>query len=136
MCFSNNRTAFKYDNLDTIDFLARNNSTPIPSGCPPLDWQNAVDGRRRMSFVRQLPPTSEGRSFEMRSKVLGVYDKGPGKGTVMEREHVLVDRENGDVYTRSQETAFFVGTGGWGGDRGKSSSGKKEDERSSFRKAS
>ena len=53
----------------------------------------------------------------MRSKVLGVYDKGPGKGTVLEKEHTLVD-EHGEVYSRAWESAVFVGTGGWGGERG------------------
>lgn len=45
----------------------------------------------------------------------------------MERVHDLVDTETGLVYTRSWENCFFIGTGGWGGDRGlysKSGKGK------------
>ncbi|PGH19365.1 hypothetical protein AJ80_04005 [Polytolypa hystricis UAMH7299] len=112
---------FKYSDTDCVNFLARNAARTLPPGCPKLDWRLAVDGRRRMQFVRPLPLTSNGaggRIFEIRSKMLGVYDKGAGKGSVMELEHVLVDKGSGEVYTRAWESAFFVGTGGWGGERG------------------
>lgn len=101
-----------------MDFLARNAAAPIPPGCPSLDWSQAVDGRRRILLERELPPTSESRSWEIRSKVIGIYDKGPGKGTIMEREHVLVDSNTIEVYSRAWETAIFLKSGGWGGDRG------------------
>lgn len=77
-----------------------------------------MDGRRRIMLERELPPISEGRSWEIRSKVLGVYDKGAGKPTIMEREHVLIDRDTKEIYSRAWETAIFLGTGGWGGNRG------------------
>ncbi|KAL1978707.1 hypothetical protein VTN31DRAFT_1566 [Thermomyces dupontii] len=109
---------FKYDEQDVVDFLARNAAAPIPPGCPSLDWSQAVDGRRRILLERELPPTSESRSWEIRSKVIGIYDKGPGKGTIMEREHVLVDSNTNEVYSRAWETAIFLKSGGWGGDRG------------------
>ena len=53
----------------------------------------------------------------MRSRVLGVYDKGVGKHSILEKEHTLVSKE-GEVYSRAWESAVFVGTGGWGGERG------------------
>ncbi|PGH13040.1 hypothetical protein AJ79_03877 [Helicocarpus griseus UAMH5409] len=109
---------FKHTSLSTVDFLARNAVRTLPPGCPPLDWSVAVDGRRRMTFVKPLPPSSEGKTFEIHSKVLGVFDKGKGKGSVMELEHVLKQKESGEVYTRAWESAFFKGTGGWGGERG------------------
>ncbi|OJD10181.1 hypothetical protein AJ78_08701 [Emergomyces pasteurianus Ep9510] len=109
---------FKYTEIDTIDFLAHNASRILPPGCPKLDWSVAVDGKRRMEFLLPLPPTSEGKTWEIRSKVLGVFDKGEGKGTVMEIEHELRQQEDGQVYTRAWESAFFKGTGGWGGQRG------------------
>lgn len=59
-----------------------------------------------------------GANWEIRSKVCSVYDKGPGKGSVLEKEHVLVNTDTGEIYTRAWESAFFVGTGGWGGERG------------------
>jgi len=51
--------------------------------------------------------------------VLGVYDKG--KSSVTETEQRLVDAETGETYTRAVGSAFFVGQGGWGGPKGKSS---------------
>ncbi|KAI5288793.1 hypothetical protein KEM52_001028 [Ascosphaera acerosa] len=121
---------FKHADTDTVDFLARNAATPLPPGCPPLNWGSAVDAKRRLVFYRHVPPSSDagGGVFEMRSRVLGVWDKR--KATMLDLEHTLVKVEPGrageagklskpreTVYTKSYETAFFVGAGGWGGPR-------------------
>lgn len=99
-----------------IDFYASQESNPIP-GVPKLDSRRVLDGQRRIEFLKPLPPTSEGRKFELRSKVLGVYDKGK-PGTVVETEQLLVDKETDEVYTRAVGSGFFVGQGGWGGPKG------------------
>lgn len=70
-----------------------------------------------IQFLKPLPPSSEGKTFELRSKVLGVYDKGK-PGTVVETEQTLVDKKTGAVYTRAVGQGFFVGQGGWGGPKG------------------
>lgn len=70
-----------------------------------------------MQFLKPLPPTSAGRKFELRSKVLGVYDKGKA-GSVVETELNIVDKESGEVYTKAVGSAFFVGQGNWGGPKG------------------
>ena len=98
--------------------MAENGAARLPPGCPPLDWSRAVDGRRRITVYRELPSSSTGAKWEIRSKICSVYDKGPGKGSVLEKEHVLVNVDTGEVYTRAWESALFVGTGGWGGERG------------------
>jgi hypothetical protein len=72
-----------------------------------------------MEFLRPIPVTSEGKKFEVRSKVLGVYDKGK-PGTVVETEQSLVEVGTGEVYTRAVGSGFYVGQGGWGGPKGKS----------------
>lgn len=72
-----------------------------------------------MQFFKKLPVSSEGRKFEVRSKVLGVYDKGKS-GTVVETEQRLVDAETGETYTRAVGSGFYVGQGGWGGPKGMS----------------
>lgn len=77
-----------------------------------------MDGRRRMQFFEKLPVTSAGSEWELRSKIIGIYDKGPGKGMIMERVHDLMDAQTGKVYVRSWENCYFIGTGGWGGERG------------------
>lgn len=70
-----------------------------------------------MTFLRPIPTTSSGRKFELRRRILGVYDKGK-PGTVMETQMDLVDSADGSVYARITGSAFFVGQGGWGGPKG------------------
>lgn len=101
-----------------IDFYARSNSEPI-EGVPKFDTKHVLDGERKLEFYKPIPVTSEGRKFEIRSKVLGVYDKGK-PGTVVETEQRLVDAETGETYTRAVGSGFYVGQGGWGGPKGKS----------------
>jgi peroxisomal enoyl-CoA hydratase 2 len=72
-----------------------------------------------IQFLKPLPPTSVGKKFELRSKVIGVYDKGK-PGTVVETEQTIVDASTGEVYTRAVGSGFFVGQGGWGGPKGPS----------------
>lgn len=107
---------FKHTDQEVIDFYARSNSTPI-EGVPKFDTKHVLDGERKMQFLKPLPVTSKGRKFEVRSKVLGVYDKGKS-GTVVESEHRLVDVESGETYTRAVGSGFYVGQGGWGGPKG------------------
>lgn len=70
-----------------------------------------------MSFLKPLPPTSTGRKFEIRSKVLGVYDKGK-PGTVVDTQQDLVDAGTGETYNRVIGSAFYIGQGNWGGPKG------------------
>ena len=108
-------TAFKRTEQEVIDFYAVSSATPIP-GVPKLDYRRVVDGQRHIEFLKPLPPSSTGKEFEIRSKVLGVYDKGKA-GTVVENETLLVEK-GGDVYTRAVGSGFFVGQGNWGGPKG------------------
>lgn len=107
---------FKHTDSEVVDFYARSNAAPIP-GVPKFDSKRGVDGQRKMEFLKPLPVTSHGRKFEVRSKVLGVYDKGK-PGTVVETEQLLVDAETNEVYTRAIGSGFFIGQGGWGGPKG------------------
>lgn len=100
-----------------IDFYARSAATPIP-GVPKFDNRRVVDGQRYIEFLRPLPPTSAGKTFELQTKVLGVYDKGKA-GSVVETETLLAER-GGRVYTRAVGSSFFIGQGNWGGPKGES----------------
>ena len=125
------RPAFKLTNQDVIDFYAAQASTPIP-GVPKFDSRRVVDGQRLITFLKTLPPTSEGRTFELRNKVIGVYDKGKA-GSVVESQQDIVDKKTGESYARAVSSSFFVGQGNWGGPKGPATqnfpppAGKKPD---------
>ncbi|KAF3909922.1 hypothetical protein ABW21_db0209628 [Orbilia brochopaga] len=109
---------FKHKDQDVIDFYRRTNAVPIP-GVPTFDSKRVVDGQRKLEFRRQIPTSSEGRQFLVKSKVLGVFDKGK-PGTVVETEQVLIERIGSKdiVYCRAVSSGFYVGQGGWGGPKG------------------
>ncbi|KAI1336840.1 Thioesterase/thiol ester dehydrase-isomerase [Xylariaceae sp. FL0016] len=107
---------FKKSTQEVIDFYAAQEAIKIP-GVPDFDARRVVDGQRLVQFLKPLPTTSAGRKFEVRSKVLGVYDKGR-PGTVIETQQDLVDAGTGDVYTRAIGSAFYVAQGNWGGPKG------------------
>ncbi|KAK6541847.1 hypothetical protein TWF694_007626 [Orbilia ellipsospora] len=109
---------FKHTDRDVIDFYRRSNTSPIP-GIPKLDAKRVVDGERKIEFKRKLPVESTGRTFVIKSKVLGVYDKGK-PGTVVETEQTLVEKVGSKevVFTRAVGSGFYVGQGGWGGPKG------------------
>ncbi|KAL8678270.1 MAG: hypothetical protein Q9186_005350 [Xanthomendoza sp. 1 TL-2023] len=102
-------------NQEVIDFYARSNAIPIP-GLPKFDHRRAVDGQRLITFLKPLPSSSDGRKFELRSRVLGVYDKGKA-GSVVETETVLAEK-GCDEYTKAIGSTFFIGQGNWGGPKG------------------
>merc|ERR1712070_1278343 len=85
---------FKKNSPEVIDFYAAQNSQQgsIP-GVPKLDSKRVVDGERHIIFFKPLPTSSEGRDFEIRSKVIGVYDKG---------KPVLSWKPNSTLSTRRQ----------------------------------
>ena len=87
--------AFKHTTQEVIDFYAKNASKPIP-GVPKFDPRRIVDGQRMMQFLKPLPPTSEGKTFVLKSNVVGVYDKGKA-GSVLETESLIVDKDTGEV---------------------------------------
>ncbi|KAI1660199.1 Thioesterase/thiol ester dehydrase-isomerase [Daldinia decipiens] len=107
---------FKKTQQEVIDFYASEKEVKIP-GVPDFDARRVVDGQRLVQFLKPLPTTSAGRKFEIRSKVLGVYDKGR-PGSVVDIQQDLVDVETGEVYTRAIGSSFYVAQGNWGGPKG------------------
>ena len=113
---SDKSAAFKKTSQEVIDFYAAQGETPIP-GVPKFDSRRVVDGQRLIKFLKPLPSTSAGRKFELRTKIIGVYDKGKA-GSVVEQQQDIVDKESGEVYASAIGSAFFVGQGNWGGPKG------------------
>ncbi|KAM5355763.1 hypothetical protein ACJ41O_002409 [Fusarium nematophilum] len=107
---------FKGATQDVVDFYAAQRAVKIP-GVPDFDPRRVVDGQRKMEFFKPLPLSSEGRKFEFRTRVVGVYDKGC-PGTVVETSSDLVDASSGDVYSRIITSSFYVAQGEWGGPKG------------------
>ncbi|KAI0903369.1 Thioesterase/thiol ester dehydrase-isomerase [Ustulina deusta] len=107
---------FKHNHTDVIDFYASQKAVKIP-GVPEFDARRTVDGQRLIQLLKPLPTTSEGKKFEIRTKVLGVYDKGR-PGTVVETQTDLVDAGTGEVYSRVVSSGFYIGQGNWGGPKG------------------
>ncbi|KAM7197814.1 HotDog domain containing protein [Naviculisporaceae sp. PSN 640] len=107
---------FKETSQEVVDFYAAEKAAKIP-GVPDFDSTRVVDGQRQIQFFKPIPPTSAGKKFEVRSKVLGVYDKGR-PGSVVEIQQDLVDASNNEVYVRIVGSAFYVAQGNWGGPKG------------------
>lgn len=99
-----------------VDFAARV-TTPEMPGVPKLSAGNIIDGGRAMTFNRQIPNSSAGRSFELRSRIVGAYDKGK-LGTIVETETILADSSSGDEYVKIVGNTFYMGQGNWGGPKG------------------
>lgn len=112
---------FKHTDQEVVEFYARSGAQPIP-GVPKFDSKRIVDGERHMYFYKPIPTTSDGKKFEIRSSVVGVYDKGKA-GSVIESQAELVNKETGEVYSKVVGSGFAVGQGNWGGPKGASSYG-------------
>ena len=69
---------------------------------PKFDPRRIVDGQRMMQFLKPLPPTSEGKTFILKTKVIGVYDKGKA-GSVLETESSVMDKDSGEVRQQSHD---------------------------------
>ncbi|KAF8539299.1 putative peroxisomal dehydratase [Trichophaea hybrida] len=109
---------FKHTELEVIDFYVQaTRFQPVIPGVPKLDPRRIVDGQRQITVLKNIPTTSAGREFELRGKVIGVYDKGKS-GTVTEIQHELVEKTTGEVYTKIVSSSFAVGQGNWGGPKG------------------
>jgi hypothetical protein len=70
-----------------------------------------------MTFYRQIPNSSAGRRFALRSRIVGVYDKGK-LGSIVENETILVDATSGEEYVKIVGNTFYLGQGNWGGPKG------------------
>jgi acyl dehydratase len=74
-----------------------------------------VHGEQRVTLHKPIPP--EGAAT-LRSKVVGIYDKG--KAAVVATETDATDDTDGAPLFTTYSSAFIRGEGGWGGDRGPS----------------
>jgi acyl dehydratase len=76
-----------------------------------IDYVKVLHGEQGIVFERPLQPTATVRG---EYEVLGVDDKGPGKGAVISFEKRIVDAKDGAIICRVRSTYFLRGDGGCG----------------------
>jgi acyl dehydratase len=77
-----------------------------------IDCSRIVHGEQALTSHVPLPPEASIVSDE---KVAGIYDKGEGKGALVQMERTLRDAANGTLYSTLLSTYFLRGDGGCGG---------------------
>ena len=77
-----------------------------------INFMMVVDGERRITFHKPLPPQCEVVSDE---RYLDILDKGEGKGAVLIQERVSRDAASGDKLFTIVTSIFARGDGGFGG---------------------
>lgn len=71
----------------------------------------SLHGEQRNVFHRPIPPAGRGR---VTSRFTGIFDKGPGRGLVVECEQVLHDLASGEPIATNVVTNFARADGGSG----------------------
>ena len=76
-----------------------------------MNFALMLHGEQRLTVHQPLPPAAETR---VRGRTTGVYDKGPGKGTLVTNETDVTLADGSPLFTLGS-TLFFRGDGGFGG---------------------
>ena len=76
-----------------------------------------LHGEQSVELFRPLPANAE---ITMKGRLSEIWDKGPGKAAVFGAECVASDKD-GPLF-KTHSTLFFIGGGGFGGERGPSTS--------------
>lgn len=82
-----------------------------------IDWVRAVHGEQGITIHKPLE--SEGRVVG-RTRIVGIVDKGKGKGALLLTERQLYARKTGDLLATLSSSTFCRGDGGFGGSEDKS----------------
>lgn len=77
-----------------------------------LDWEHALHSEQGMEFLKPLPLEAE---IEAQTRVVGISDKGDGRGALIYTERTGIDTKTKDVYFTVHHTTFARGDGGYGG---------------------
>ncbi|NKQ54289.1 3-hydroxyacyl-thioester dehydratase [Amycolatopsis sp. K13G38] len=89
-----------------------------------FDWAKLVHAEQGVEVVRPLPP--EGAVLTT-TRIADMFDKGKAALVVTESESV--DENSAELLFRTRTALFIGGAGGWGGDRGPSTSWSAPDRR-------
>lgn len=80
-----------------------------------VDMTKQVHGEQRIRIHRPLPSAATVRA---RTRVVEIFDKGPGKGAVMLFETEIHEKATGAVLATNLSTSYARGEGGFGGPSG------------------
>jgi acyl dehydratase len=80
-----------------------------------IDMTQQVHGEERITIVRPLSPRG---TVVARTRVVEVFDKGPGRGAIVIFETEVREKISGQVLAVNRATSFARADGGFGGPRG------------------
>jgi acyl dehydratase len=80
-----------------------------------IDMVQQVHGEERIRIVHPIPPAA---TVVARTRVVEVFDKGPGRGAIVIFETEVREKTSGRVLAVHRATSFARGDGGFGGPRG------------------
>jgi acyl dehydratase len=87
----------------------------LPNPDTGVDAVRLVHGEQGITLYAPLP--SEG-TVVGKTRVVGIIDKGEGRGALLYSEKQLRDAETGALYATTRSTTFLRGDGGFGGPAG------------------
>jgi len=97
--------------LKPVPTLASVVAWGMAAGDTGVNYLMVVDGERKIEFHK--PMAAEGQ-VTASARIIGAWDKGPGKGAVIGQEIVLADEAGEKLLTITSST-FARGDGGFGG---------------------
>jgi acyl dehydratase len=75
-----------------------------------IDWVRMLQGEQELRLLRPLAPSG---TMIGRNRVVGLHDRGPGRGAFMELERDIVDAGSGEVVARGRRVEVLRGDGGF-----------------------
>jgi acyl dehydratase len=106
---------FERQKLKTVATMATVlQRVPLLKDCG-YDYSKVVHGEQRLMLEKPLEPEGE---ISVDSRVLSAFDKGPGKGAIINSELVAKDAKTGEKLYTLVSTTFARGDGGFGGPAG------------------
>jgi acyl dehydratase len=108
-----------------LPFVYENGLTAVPTMATVIGWGASgvmstsginylmvVHGEQRLSLHKPLPSAAD---VVMDERVVGVWDKGEGKGAIVVTERSIRQALNGELLCTLMSTIFARGDGGFGG---------------------
>ncbi|MBT5896577.1 MAG: 3-alpha,7-alpha,12-alpha-trihydroxy-5-beta-cholest-24-enoyl-CoA hydratase [Rhodospirillaceae bacterium] len=80
-----------------------------------IDIVQMVHGEQRLNLHQPLPPAA---TVVSDVRVINAFDKGEGRGALIQLETVLTDKASGDKLCTMESVLFARGDGGYGGPQG------------------